>query len=161
MKIIEYPLTHASFDYIELNHLLKLTGFADSGGSGGALVTTGVVRVDGQIELRKRNKIRAGQIVQIEDTEIHVILNPEGAVPAVPKAPKPAKVAKPAPKPVAQPRRPRGNASAAFAGKPATGKPATTKPATAKPAAGKPKTGKPKTAKPSAGKPTTPRAKSK
>jgi ribosome-associated protein len=155
MKIIEYPLTHASFDYIELNHLLKLTGFADSGGSGGALVTTGVVKVDGQIELRKRNKIRAGQVVQIEDTEIHVILNPEGAVAAVPKAPKPAKVAKPAAKvfrkPAAQPRRPRGNSVATTSGKAATGKPAT----------GKPVAGKPKAGKPTTGKPTTPRAKSK
>jgi ribosome-associated protein len=69
MKIINYTLTQ---DFVELNHLLKLTGFADSGGSGGALVTTGVVKVDGQVELRKRNKIRAGQVVVIHDTEIHV-----------------------------------------------------------------------------------------
>jgi ribosome-associated protein len=69
MKIIPYTLTQ---DFIELNHLLKLTGFATSGGEGGALVTTGVVKVDGQIELRKRNKIRAGQIVEIADNQIHV-----------------------------------------------------------------------------------------
>jgi ribosome-associated protein len=87
MKTIEYPLTHASLDYIELNHLLKLIGFADSGGSGGALVTTGVVKVDGQVELRKRNKIRPGQVVQIEDTEIRVIANPEGVIAAVPREP--------------------------------------------------------------------------
>jgi len=69
MKQIQYQLTQ---DFIELNHLLKLTGFADSGGAGGALVTTGVVKVDGQVELRKRNKIRAGQVVQIAGNEIHV-----------------------------------------------------------------------------------------
>jgi len=73
MKIIEYTLTHDSLDYIELNHLLKLTGFADSGGSGGALVTTGAVKVDGQVELRKRNKIRAGQLVHIADSQIRVL----------------------------------------------------------------------------------------
>jgi len=73
MKIIEYALTHDSLDYIELNHLLKLTGFADSGGSGGALVTTGAVKVDGQVELRKRNKIRAGQLVHVADSEIRVL----------------------------------------------------------------------------------------
>ena len=73
MKKIEYVLTHDALDYIELTHLLKLTGFADSGGAGGALVTTGAVKVDGQIELRKRNKIRAGQIVHIADSEIRVV----------------------------------------------------------------------------------------
>jgi ribosome-associated protein len=70
MKKIEYTLTQ---DFIELNHLLKLTGFADSGGAGGALVATGVVKVDGQIELRKRNKIRAGQRIEIADSEIFVL----------------------------------------------------------------------------------------
>ncbi|HCG54513.1 MAG TPA: hypothetical protein DEX10_14110 [Betaproteobacteria bacterium] len=80
MKTIEYPLSHASLDYIELNHLLKVAGFADSGGAGGVLVTTGAVKVDGQIELRKRNKIRPGQVVQIEDTEIRVLPNPAGLV---------------------------------------------------------------------------------
>jgi ribosome-associated protein len=82
MKTIEYPLSHASLDYIELNHLLKVAGFADSGGAGGVLVTTGAVKVDGQIELRKRNKIRPGQIVEIGDTEIRVLPNPNGLVPA-------------------------------------------------------------------------------
>jgi ribosome-associated protein len=80
MKTIEYPLSHASLDYIELNHLLKVAGFADSGGAGGVLVTTGAVKVDGQIELRKRNKIRPGQIVEIGDTEIRVLPNPAGLV---------------------------------------------------------------------------------
>jgi len=73
MKKIDYTLTH---DFIELNHLLKLTGFADSGGAGGALVATGVIKVDGQVELRKRNKIRAGQIIDVADTQIHVLTKP-------------------------------------------------------------------------------------
>jgi ribosome-associated protein len=70
MKKIDYTLTQ---DFIELNHLLKLTGFADSGGAGGALVATGVIKVDGQVELRKRNKIRAGQIIEVADSQIHVL----------------------------------------------------------------------------------------
>ena len=73
MKKIDYTLTQ---DFIELNHLLKLTGFADSGGAGSALVTTGAVKVNGLVELRKRNKIRAGQVVQIGDSEIHVVAGP-------------------------------------------------------------------------------------
>ncbi|TNC99114.1 MAG: hypothetical protein FD121_352, partial [Gallionellaceae bacterium] len=49
------------------------TGVADSGGAGKALVAEGVVSVDGQIELRKTAKIRAGQLVELGDVVIRVI----------------------------------------------------------------------------------------
>jgi ribosome-associated protein len=60
-------------DYIELNQLLKVCGLASSGGEGAARVTEGNVRVDGQPELRKRCKIRAGQVVQLGDVRIAVL----------------------------------------------------------------------------------------
>jgi ribosome-associated protein len=60
-------------EFIELCNLLKLTGVADSGGAGKALVAEGVVSVDGHIELRKTAKIRAGQLVELGDVEIRVI----------------------------------------------------------------------------------------
>jgi len=60
-------------EFIELCNLLKLTGVADSGGAGKALVAEGVVSVDGQIELRKTAKIRAGQVVELGDIQIRVI----------------------------------------------------------------------------------------
>jgi ribosome-associated protein len=60
-------------DYVELNQLLKLIGLCDSGGQGKQIVASGVVYVDGQQELRKTCKIHAGQVVQIDDVEIHVV----------------------------------------------------------------------------------------
>ncbi|HWW08034.1 MULTISPECIES: RNA-binding S4 domain-containing protein [Collimonas] len=60
-------------DYVELNQLLKLTGVCDSGGAGKALVASGVVAVDGKIELRKTCKIHAGQKVTIGDLLIYVL----------------------------------------------------------------------------------------
>lgn len=60
-------------EFIELCNLLKLTGVADSGGAGKALVAEGVVSVDGQVELRKTAKIRAGQLVTLGDVQIHVL----------------------------------------------------------------------------------------
>ncbi|MBB6248720.1 RNA-binding S4 domain-containing protein [Rhodanobacter sp. A1T4] len=60
-------------DYVELNMLLKLTGLCDSGGAGKAIVASGAVLVDGTMELRKTCKIRAGQVVTIDDMEIHVL----------------------------------------------------------------------------------------
>ncbi|QWF15653.1 RNA-binding S4 domain-containing protein [Lysobacter capsici] len=60
-------------DYVELNQLLKLTGLCDSGGAGKAIVASGAVRVDGQVELRKTCKIRAGQTVACQGVTIEVV----------------------------------------------------------------------------------------
>ena len=60
-------------EFVELNQLLKLVGVCDSGGEGKALVAEGVVSVDGQVELRKTAKIRAGQIVTLGDVQIRVL----------------------------------------------------------------------------------------
>jgi ribosome-associated protein len=59
-------------DYVELNQLLKLAGLCDSGGQGKLIVASGAVYVDGQQELRKTCKIHAGQVVRLDDIEIHV-----------------------------------------------------------------------------------------
>ncbi len=60
-------------EYVELNQLLKMTGLCDSGGQGKALVAEGVVSVDGQVELRKTAKIRAGSVVTLGDVSIIVV----------------------------------------------------------------------------------------
>lgn len=70
MQAIEYRITT---EFIELNQLLKICGLAASGGAGGALVAEGNVQVDGQQELRKRCKIRPGQVVQAGDKRITVL----------------------------------------------------------------------------------------
>ena len=70
MQEIEFRLEG---DYVELNQLLKLEGIVDSGGAGKVLVASGVVRVDGAVELRKTCKIRAGQVVEVEGVRIVVV----------------------------------------------------------------------------------------
>lgn len=60
-------------EHIELNQLLKLAGICDSGGQGKLLVAEGRVKVDGQVELRKTNKIRAGQVVECGGARIAVV----------------------------------------------------------------------------------------
>jgi ribosome-associated protein len=60
-------------DYVELNQLLKLTGLCDSGGAGKMIVASGQVKVDGQTELRKTCKIRAGQVVSLAQVRITVL----------------------------------------------------------------------------------------
>lgn len=59
-------------EHIALDNLLKLTGLAPSGGAAKALTAEGLVKVDGQVELRKTCKIRAGQLVQTAGARIRV-----------------------------------------------------------------------------------------
>lgn len=60
-------------DFIELNNLLKVTGLCESGGRAKQLIAEGLVKVDEQIEQRKRCKIRQGQVVEFDGTRITVI----------------------------------------------------------------------------------------
>jgi ribosome-associated protein len=67
-------------EYVELNQLLKLVGVCDSGGAGKALVASGAVSVDGNVELRKTCKVRAGQVVTVGETTIAVLPAPESGI---------------------------------------------------------------------------------
>jgi ribosome-associated protein len=56
-------------DYIELIKLIKFLGITPTGGQAKLLVEQGLVKVDGEVESRKRRKIRKGMTVDIQDEE--------------------------------------------------------------------------------------------
>jgi ribosome-associated protein len=60
-------------EFIPLDALLKTTGLAGSGGAAKAMVAAGQVQVDGQTELRKRCKLRLGQVVSVGDATIRLV----------------------------------------------------------------------------------------
>lgn len=70
MQTLEFELDR---DYVELKQLLKLADLVTSGGEAKTVIGDGRVLVDGEVELRKACKIRAGQQVQFGDTVIHII----------------------------------------------------------------------------------------
>jgi ribosome-associated protein len=70
MPTIEFTLDR---EHVELHQLLKLVGLCDSGGAGKALVASGAVLVDGDTELRKTHKLRAGNLVEIGEHVIRVV----------------------------------------------------------------------------------------
>jgi ribosome-associated protein len=76
MRKLEFRI---SGEHIELHNLLKVTGVAQSGGAGKALVAEGGVKVDGRQELRKTCKLRPGQVVRVGDAEIRVLAPMAGA----------------------------------------------------------------------------------
>jgi ribosome-associated protein len=51
-------------EFIPLISLLKVTAWAQSGGEAQAFVEEGRVKVNGQVELRKRCKLRKGDKVE-------------------------------------------------------------------------------------------------
>ncbi len=57
---------------IALHNLLKLEGLCESGAAAKHTIATGQVLVDGQVELRKRCKIIAGQTVEFKNQLIKV-----------------------------------------------------------------------------------------
>lgn len=57
----EFNLTS---DYIELVKLLKITGIAETGGHAKILVDEGEVLVNGKPELRKKAKLRTGDVIE-------------------------------------------------------------------------------------------------
>lgn len=60
-------------EYIELYKLLKLEGGASTGGEAKAMISGGLVKVNGEVELRKRKKLRASDSVELEGYEINII----------------------------------------------------------------------------------------
>jgi ribosome-associated protein len=64
-KSVEFSLEGQ--EYIELNHLLKVLTLVNSGGEANMFISNGEVIVNDVVELRKRNKIRAGFVVKFRD----------------------------------------------------------------------------------------------
>jgi len=60
-------------DFIELNNLLKVTGWVDSGGLAKSLIAEGHVKVNDEIELRKRCKIYRGMVVEFAEQQVQVV----------------------------------------------------------------------------------------
>ena len=60
-------------EYIQLCDLLKTMGMCETGGHAKIVISEGQVKVDDQVELRKRCKIRSGQIVDYEGQQVKVV----------------------------------------------------------------------------------------
>jgi ribosome-associated protein len=58
---------------IELYKILKFDNMVQSGGEAKFVIAEGLVRVNGEVETRKRKKIISGDIIEFEGEEIRVI----------------------------------------------------------------------------------------
>jgi ribosome-associated protein len=60
-------------EYIELIKLLKTMRISESGGQAKLMVEDGLVTRNGELEFRKRAKLRAGDVIQVFDYKIKII----------------------------------------------------------------------------------------
>ncbi len=68
--MIEFELEGKEF--IELNRLMKLMSVVNSGGEANMFISNGDVTVNGEVETRKRHKVRAGFVITFNDETIVV-----------------------------------------------------------------------------------------
>ena len=69
-SVLTFELTE---DFIELIKLIKFMGLSETGGLAKLLVENGMVKVDGEVESRKRRKVRKGMTVTVGDETIKVV----------------------------------------------------------------------------------------
>ena len=61
-----------SEEYIELNNLIKLLGWVATGGEAKAKIDQEEVRVNGEVETRRRRKIRVGDEIQYGQNRVKI-----------------------------------------------------------------------------------------
>ena len=59
---------------VELYKILKFEGLAASGAEAKSAVADGMVRVNGEVETRKRKKIISGDVIEFGDDKIRIRL---------------------------------------------------------------------------------------
>ncbi len=65
--MIEFTL---SSDYIELIKLLKVLHLVESGGQAKLFVEDGYIKLNGEVEFRKRAKLKEGDVVEFDGQQI-------------------------------------------------------------------------------------------
>ena len=60
-------------DYIPMIQLLKATNLVETGGEAQIVVAEGEVKWNGEVDYRKRLKVKKGDIVEFRGTKIKVI----------------------------------------------------------------------------------------
>jgi len=78
MSDSETIIAELESEFVELYKILKFEGLADSGGNAKQAIADGRVSVNGEVETRKRKKIKAGDQIDFIDHHIDVIARADG-----------------------------------------------------------------------------------
>lgn len=61
-------------DTITLNDALKLTGITETGGQAKLMIQAGEVKVNGEVETRRKRKLVAGDVLEVAGEEFELEL---------------------------------------------------------------------------------------
>jgi len=77
VRVFQFKMTKYEIqgEVIQLNQLLKFLGWVESGSQANECISEGLVTVNGQIELRKRNKILNGFIIEFDGQKVQIVAN--------------------------------------------------------------------------------------
>ncbi len=59
---------------VELYKILKFEGLVGTGGEAKIVIDEGMVKVNGQVELRRRNKIKSGDVIEFNGEQYSIVL---------------------------------------------------------------------------------------
>ena len=59
---------------VELYKVLKFEGLVGSGGEAKLVVDNGLVRLNGEVETRKRKKVVSGDVIEFDQTRMKLVL---------------------------------------------------------------------------------------
>lgn len=71
MEVIEVLINR---EPVELYKVLKFEGLVGSGGEAKLVVDNGLVRLNGEVETRKRKKVVSGDIIEFNQTRMKLVL---------------------------------------------------------------------------------------
>ncbi|CAN5803587.1 hypothetical protein BH24DEI2_BH24DEI2_27490 [soil metagenome] len=65
-----------SDETLTLNSALKLIGVADTGGQAKVMIQGGQIKVNGEVETRRKRKLHAGDVIEVGGEEFVLELEP-------------------------------------------------------------------------------------
>ena len=71
MEVIEVLINR---EPVELYKVLKFEGLVGSGGEAKLVVDNGLVRLNGEVETRKRKKVVSGDVIEFDQTRMKLVL---------------------------------------------------------------------------------------
>ena len=61
---------------VELYKVLKFEGLVGSGGEAKLVIGNGLVQLNGQVETQKRKKVKSGDVIEFNETQMTLVFDP-------------------------------------------------------------------------------------
>ncbi|WP_144209197.1 RNA-binding S4 domain-containing protein [Shewanella donghaensis] len=70
--VTDFPLLSGA-EFVELYKVLKVQGLVDGGGAAKHVITEGLVKVNNEVDTRKRKKCVVGDVIEFNGEQIKIV----------------------------------------------------------------------------------------